>query len=92
MKTTYRNEIQRWLLMLAATFTVSMAATAQTLTVEPFEQVAGEEALIPVHLSANGTSIVGAQFDITLPYKKSSSSVVLAASLKHNIAAAFLVG
>ena len=69
--------------MLAATFTVSMAATAQTLTVEPFEQVAGEEALIPVHLSANGTSIVGAQFDITLPYKKSSSSVVLAENRKN---------
>lgn len=82
MKAINRNKIERWLLMLTMVFTVSMATTAQTLTVESFEQVAGEEALVPIHLSTGGASIVGVQFDITLPYQKSSSNAALADSRK----------
>ena len=82
MKTRYRNLIQRLLLMLAVVLAGSMTATAQTLTVESFEQLAGEEALVPIHLATGGAGIVGVQFDITLPYKKSNSSPVLVESRK----------
>lgn len=82
MKTRYSNQIQRLLLLLAVVLGGVQAATAQTLTVESFEQLAGHEALVPVHLSTGGASIVGVQFDITLPYPKSSSNVVIAENRK----------
>lgn len=82
MKTRYRNLIKRLLLMLAFVLAGSMTAMAQTLTVESFEQLAGEEALVPIHLVTGGATIVGVQFDITLPYKKSNGSPVLVESRK----------
>ena len=82
MKTRYRNLIQRLLLMLVVMLTGGMTATSQTLTVESFEQLAGEEALVPIHLVTGGATIVGVQFDITLPYKKSNGSPVLVESRK----------
>ncbi len=55
---------------------------SNVLTVESFEALAGTEALVPVHLSSTAENIVGVQFDITLPYAKSNSAPVLAASRK----------
>ena len=82
MKTRYKNLIQRLLFMLTVILAGSMAATAQTLTVESFEHVAGEEAMVPVYLATGNASIVGVQFDITLPYRKSDSSPLLVESRK----------
>ena len=82
MKTRYKKLIQRLLLMLTVILVGSMTATAQTLTVESFEQVAGEEALVPVNLATGDASIVGVQFDITLPYRKNNNNPVLVESRK----------
>ena len=82
MNTRYKNLIQRLWLILIVVLAGSTTSLAQTLTVEQFEQRAGEEALVPVHLSTGDASIVGIQFDITLPYRKSNSNPVLVESRK----------
>ena len=72
-----RQYILRSLLCLLV-FAAGMGqAEAQNhLRVADFTQVAGKEAYVPIYLD-NNDDIVGMQFDITLPYKKSGSGVVL---------------
>ncbi len=54
-----------------------VGATAQNLLrVEDFTAAAGKEAFIPIYLD-NSDDVVGMQFDINLPYTKSSSNATL---------------
>lgn len=58
----------------------AVTAVAQTrLYVEDFTSVAGKETTVPIYLE-NSSEVVGMQFDITLPYDKSSSSPTLISS------------
>ena len=71
---TYKLFIAGLLCMLEG-----LAFAQNRLTVADFTAAAGKEAWVPVYLE-NADEVVGAQFDITLPYAKSGSSPVLIAS------------
>ncbi len=74
---TMKRHILKSLLTLLVLATGMVQATAQNhLRVADFTQVADKEAYVPIYLD-NNDDIVGMQFDITLPYVKSGSSVVL---------------
>lgn len=73
-------QCRRGLIALLATLVWSAAALAQnTLTVADFTAAAGKEASVPIYLT-NSDEVVGMQFDIQLPYAKSTSAVTLVAA------------
>ncbi len=73
-----KHHIWAWpLFILAFGLLLPVTATAQNLLrVADFTAAAGKESFAPIYLD-NSSDVVGMQFDITLPYKKSSSSVTL---------------
>lgn len=65
------------LLLLGLSLMLPRQAAAQnTLRVADFTAAAGKEAMVPIYLE-NSSDLVGMQFNITLPYAKSSSKVTL---------------
>ena len=77
MKKTDNSPILRLLAGVVFILTATLGAAAQnSLRVADFTQAAGKEAYVPVYLD-NNDDIVGMQFDITLPYQKSGSNVIL---------------
>ena len=77
MKKTDKSPILQRLAAVAIVLMATLAATAQnTLRVADFTQAAGKEAYVPIYLD-NTDDVVGMQFDITLPYAKSSSNAIL---------------
>ena len=71
---------RRWsqgLLVLLTVLAGAVSAIAQnTLTVADFTAAAGKEASVPIYLT-NSDEVVAMQFDIELPYAKSTSDVSL---------------
>ena len=74
MMKTYKLFIAGLLCMLG-----NLAFAQNRLTVADFTAAAGKEAWVPIYLE-NADEVVGAQFDITLPYAKSGSAPALIAS------------
>ncbi len=71
---------RRGLSALMALLFVAVGAFAQnTLTVADFTAAAGKEAAVPIYLT-NSDDVVAMQFDITLPYARSSNAVTLVAA------------
>ena len=68
METTYRHNIRRLLTALLIILIGVTSATAQRLYLQDFEALAGKETNVQVYLQLGQSSVVGAQFDITLPY------------------------
>ena len=62
--------------LLALVAGMGQAVAQNVLRVADFTQAAGKEAYVPIYLD-NSTDIVGLQFNIQLPYAKSSSNAVL---------------
>lgn len=75
---------KRGLTTLLAVLLFSVTAWAQnSLTVADFTAAAGKEAAVPIFLT-NSDDVVGIQFDITLPYERSSTDVTLIANRSNN--------
>ena len=78
--TSATSRWQQHLFVLLATLMWTAVATAQnTLTVADFTAAAGKEAAVPIYLT-NSDDVVAMQFDIQLPYAKSSNDVTLVAA------------
>lgn len=78
--TSFSKTQKRGLTTLLAVLLLSVTAWAQnTLTVSDFTAAAGKEATVPIFLT-NSNEVVGIQFDITLPYERSSTDVSLIAN------------
>ena len=76
MKTIHKTFLFGLLYAIAGLTAVS---AQNILSVADFTAAAGKEAWVPIYLE-NADEVVGAQFDITLPYAKSSSAPALIAS------------
>lgn len=78
-KSTYRQNIRCLLTALLIYIAGVSAATAQSLYLQNFEALAGHETNVQVYLDG-ADGVVGAQFDITLPYARSSTAATLESS------------
>ena len=77
MKETMKHNIWGLSLFILILGLLPVSATAQNqLRVADFTAAADKEAYVPIYLD-NNDDVVGMQFDITLPYKKSSSNAKL---------------
>ena len=79
MKSNFSISMRHLFSLLILVMSGLTAAAQNTLRVEDFTAAAGKEASVPIYLE-NSTSIVGVQFDITLPYPKSASDVTIASN------------